>query len=72
MLSNFVGSLSGGGHTLDNAWSALTTYGLALIGMLSTDNIVAILGAALLVVRLAYETVRLRRYLADKDADDDE
>lgn len=52
---------------LDNFWSALTTYGISLLGMLggtlSAEAIVFWLGAVLLVVRLLYETIRLVRYI---------
>lgn len=51
---------------LNDLWSAVTTYGIAFLGMLggtlSAELIVFWLGAILLVVRLLYEGLRLWRY----------
>lgn len=55
----------------DNLRSALTSYGLAFMGMISTDNLAVNLGLLLLVVRLLYETLRLWRAITKGNISDD-
>lgn len=52
-------------HYFDNLQSSLTSYFVAGVGMLSQANIMFILGALVMLVRLIYDTIRLIRYLRD-------
>jgi hypothetical protein len=49
----------------ENTASSLTSYFVAGVGLLSQANVMFVLGAAVMVVRLIYDTVRLIRYLRD-------
>jgi hypothetical protein len=53
--------------------SASTTFGIAVLSFLSQDDVIFILGAILVGVRITYECVRLWYYITDhkrKDQDD--
>lgn len=52
-ISEFIHSTGG----------AFTSYGLAFLGLLSTEAVMVQLGALLLIVRLLYEAIRLWRYI---------
>lgn len=48
-----------------SAYSAVTSYILALFGMVADLGPSVILGSLLLIVRLLYEAIRLWRYIND-------
>ncbi len=52
-------------HHFDNFQSSVTSYFVAGVGMLSQANVMFALGAAVMLVRLVYDTIRLIRYLRD-------
>lgn len=56
----------------DHFWGMATSYGIALLGIVSTDNLMFLLGAVLLVVRLLYEAIRLYRYIKNPNGDANE
>lgn len=49
----------------DNIASSMSSYFMGGVGVLSQQNIMFILGAGVLVVRLLYDTTRLIRYIRD-------
>lgn len=60
-------NVTGDGGT--SAYSAVTSYVLALFGMVADLGPSVILGSLLLIVRLCYEAIRLYRYIYQNPKD---